>query len=150
MNRLSTCLTASLLVPLIAFPALAGTAPVEPPPSPPVVVGGTIDTSSVAAALAVIAPSSPAVTSALASLSEATPGSIQALTAIDNLAGAISLALSTGEFGLPSLSGAQLSQAIGLVDGLIASVGSNGLGTAGLQALRAALAAPAAGLGVGP
>ena len=130
--------------------ALAGGAPVEVLPSVPVYVGTTIDTQAVAAVLAPLAPSTPAVQAAIAALAQTTPGSIEALNAVDALGSAMALAMGSGDFVVPVLTVSQLTQAINLLDSLAESVRAAGVNTGGIEALRAGLASQAAAVGIIP
>jgi len=134
--HLATAVTSVLL----AMPALGGTKPVEPPPSPPIVVGPTvIDTQTISTLLSSFNASSPEAQAALAALSNAPPGSIAAMTAVDALASALVISLETGSASLPAFNASQASQALGILDRLIAALNSAGVATTGLQALKNAI-----------
>lgn len=132
--------TFAVTLALLAAPALAGTDPVEPAPSPPIVITPTIvDTQAVVALISTMAGTSPEVQQALAELADAPPGSVAAMTAVDSLAGGVATAFITDAASLPVLTSAEATQAIRLIDGLIAALTEAGVSTSGLEALKAAI-----------
>ena len=139
MKQRYACLAISLFAASLSTAAEAGTSPVDTTISAPVAIGTVIDTQSVALTLAPFAASDPVVQTALQSLESTTPGSFEALNAVNSLAGAVAVSLGSGEASLPVLTTAQLTQAISIVDGLIATLQAEGASVEGLQALRAAL-----------
>lgn len=121
-------------------PALAGTDPVVVPPSPPVFITPTVvDTQAVVTVFSVIAATTPEAAQALATLQAAQPGSVEAMTAVDTLAGAVVTSLSSSAASLPVFSPAQATEAIGLIDASIAVLTEAGVSTSGLQALKTAV-----------
>lgn len=124
----------------LTVPALAGTDPVVTPPSPPITISPTIvDTTAIIVVVSTVTATTPEAQQAVAALEAAPPGSVEALTAVDTLAGVVAVTVGTGGASIPVLTPAQASQAVTLLDGMIAALTQAGLSTSGLEALKAAI-----------
>lgn len=125
---------------VLAVPALAGTDPVVAQPSAPITISPTVvDTTAIIAVISTVTATTPEAQQAVAALEAAPPGSVEALTAVNSLAGVVAANFATSGASIPVLTPAEAAQAITLIDGMIAALTEAGLSTSGLAALKAAV-----------
>jgi len=125
-----------------ATTALAGANPVIPAPDAPIAVPSVSAEvgASVVALLGPIAGTSAVTSNAITTITQS-PGSPAALAAIGSLSVAVSEGITSGSLSLPAMTATETSQAVAIIDQIIAGLASSGVSTAALASIRDAIVA---------
>ena len=135
-----------LVLPLVLFVSAtdvwAGANPVNPAPDAVITVP-TVSaevSTAIVVLLGPIAGTSTAATSAIATLTQS-PGTPAALAAIGSLSATVSAGIASGSLTIPSMTASETSQAVAIIDQVIAGLAAGGVSTAALASIRDAIVA---------